>query len=69
VTKAREYREMTDEQLEAELRQTQQDLFQLRFQSASERLDAPSNLKKLRRDIARIKTIQHERLIGAAEES
>ena len=61
-------REMSDEQLTFELRETQQELFRLRFQSSSERLDAPSNLMKFRRQIARIKTIQHERATtGSAE--
>ena len=60
-----ELREMSDEQLSAEMRQTQQELFQLRFQAASERLDAHSSLQKLRREIARIKTILREREIAA----
>jgi large subunit ribosomal protein L29 len=67
MTKATHLREMSDDQLKHELLQTQQELFRLRFQAASERLDAPSNLRKLRRIIARIKTIQREReLAGAA---
>lgn len=61
MASASEYREMSDDQLVAELKQTQQDLFKLRFQAATEKLDAPSNLKKLRRSIARIQTIQHQR--------
>ncbi|MFV0444971.1 MAG: 50S ribosomal protein L29 [Planctomycetaceae bacterium] len=64
MSKATELREMSDEQLGAELKQTQQDLFKLRFQAATEKLDAPSNLKKLRRSIARIKTIQQQRVAG-----
>ena len=61
MSKAKEFREMNLEQLQAELNQTQQELFRLRFQASTEKLDAPSNLKKLRRTIARIKTILHER--------
>ncbi len=61
MASASEYREMSEEQLGAELTQTQRDLFKLRFQAATEKLDAPSNLKKLRRSIARIKTIQRQR--------
>jgi large subunit ribosomal protein L29 len=57
---------MSDDQLKHELIETQQELFRLRFQAASERLDAPSNLRKLRRTIARIKTIQSERDLAAA---
>ena len=67
MTKATHFREMSDDQLKHELLQTQQELFRLRFQAASERLDAPSNLRKLRRIIARIKTIQRERELTGAE--
>lgn len=65
MSKAAELREMNDEQLEFALQETRQELFRLRFQAATERLDAPSNLTKLRREIARIKTIQHERVRSA----
>jgi large subunit ribosomal protein L29 len=61
MSKATELREMSDEQLEFSLKETQEQLFHLRFQAATERLDAPSNLRRLRRSIARIKTIQSER--------
>ena len=67
MSKPAELREMNDEQLEAELAQTRQELFRLRFQAATEKLDAPSNLTKLRREIARIKTIQREREFAAAK--
>ena len=43
------------------LKETQEELFRLRFQAATEKLDAPSNLRKLRRNIARIRTIQRQR--------
>ena len=59
--KTSELREMSDDQLVHELRESQQNLFRLRFQAATEKLDAPSSLKKLRRTIARIKTIQTQR--------
>jgi large subunit ribosomal protein L29 len=62
MSKASELREMSDDQLAVELKQTQNDLFRLRFQASTEKLDAPSNLKRLRRTIARIKTIQSERV-------
>lgn len=66
MSKATEFREMSDEQLKHELIQSRQELFRLRFQAATERLNAPSNLKKLRRIIARIKTLQRERELSAA---
>jgi large subunit ribosomal protein L29 len=54
-------REMSDEQLGHELRESQQSLFRIRFLSATERNDTPSNVRKLRLTIARVKTIQRER--------
>lgn len=54
-------REMSDEQLQHELREAQQSLFRLRVQAATERNDVPSNVKKLRRDIARMFTVLRER--------
>jgi len=66
MSTANELREMNDEQLEFSLRETQQELFRLRFQASTEKLDAPSNLQKLRREIARIRTVQHERKLGIA---
>jgi large subunit ribosomal protein L29 len=61
-----ELREMSDEQLEATVKEASQTLFRLRFQSQSERLNTPSEIKKNRRLIARIKTIQTERQRAAA---
>src|SRR5919204_6644996 len=59
--KASEYRGMSDEQLNLTLRDIEKHLFQLRFQSATDRLETPSELRKARRDVARIKTIQRQR--------
>jgi large subunit ribosomal protein L29 len=61
MNKANQLREMSSEQLEFQMRETQQGLFKLRFQAATEKLDAPSSLRKLRREIARIKTVLRER--------
>ena len=66
MSKASELREMSDEQLTFQLQEAQRELFRLRFQAATEKLDAPSNLRKLRREIARIKTIQRERELQVA---
>ena len=65
--KISEIREMNDEQLAAELAETRRDLFDLRFQAATERLDAPSELRKLRKKIARILTVQNQRSKETAE--
>jgi large subunit ribosomal protein L29 len=58
-------RAMSDEQLMLTLKDTVKHLFQLRFQSATERLETPSEIRKAKQDIARIKTIQRERELAA----
>ena len=66
MTKAKELREMSDEQLELTVKEAVDKLFRDRVQSQTERLDAPSELKRQRRLIARAKTIQTERQLAAA---
>jgi large subunit ribosomal protein L29 len=61
ATKTSDLRQMSDEQLRLTLQDTVKHLFQLRFQSATERLETPSEIMKAKREIARIKTIQRER--------
>jgi large subunit ribosomal protein L29 len=61
MTKASELCEMSDEQLALNLKDTTSNLFHLRLQAQTERLDAPSELRKQRRLIARIKTVQNQR--------
>ncbi len=65
--KASEIREMSDEQMALTLGETAKNLFHLRVQAQTERLDAPSELLKARRLIARIKTIQGQRAAKAEE--
>ena len=66
MTKAAELREMSNEQLDLNLKDAREGLFRLRLQAETERLDAPSELKKQRRLIARIKTILNQRARTAA---
>jgi large subunit ribosomal protein L29 len=66
MTKASELREMSDEQLTLTLKEATGNLFHLRLQAQTERLDAPSELRKQRRTIARIQTIQTQRKRDAA---
>ena len=66
MTKAAELREMSDEQLAVTLKETTDNFFRLRLQAQTERLDAPSELRKSRRTIARILTIQRERETAGA---
>ena len=58
-----EYRTMTDEQLMLSLRDYEKNLFNLRFQSATDRLETPSEIRKAKREIAKVKTVQREREI------
>ncbi len=59
-----ELREMSEEQLMLELKNTADTFFRLRIQAQTERLDAPSELRRHRRLIARIKTVLREREIA-----
>jgi large subunit ribosomal protein L29 len=63
--KPAEIREMSDEQIDLTIKDTVKHLFQLRFQSATERLETPSEIKKARRDLARLHTIQREKQLAA----
>jgi large subunit ribosomal protein L29 len=64
--KTTELREMSDEQLQLTLTDTCERLFRLRIQSQTERLDAPSEIRRHRRLVARIKTVQRQRKMAAA---
>jgi large subunit ribosomal protein L29 len=57
MSKAAQLRDQNDEQLAILLHETQIGLFRLRLQSETERLEAPSEIIKAKREIARIKTI------------
>jgi len=59
--KTSEITALTDGELSLSLRDTEKHLFQLRFQSATDRLETPSEIRKAKRDVARIKTIQRLR--------
>jgi large subunit ribosomal protein L29 len=59
--KPAEIREMSDEHIELTLKETVRHLFQLRLQSATERLETPSEIRKAKKDVARLKTILRQR--------
>jgi large subunit ribosomal protein L29 len=59
--KAKQVRELSDEDLVVRLRDTRKELFNLRFQHATGQLDNPHKLGAARREIARLLTIKHER--------
>lgn len=60
-----ELRQVSLEQLNLTLKDTAENLFRLKLQSQSERLNAPSELKRNRRLIARVKTLIRERELAA----
>jgi len=57
----RQLRDLGDEELQNRLMETRQELFNLRFQSATGALENSARLRLAKREIARILTIQHER--------
>ena len=59
-----ELRELPEEELQAQLREAKEELFNLRFQMATGQLDNNRRLRTVRRDIARIYTIMRERELG-----
>ena len=59
--KVEDLRTKTDDQLSAELGDLKREQFNLRFQAATNQLERPARIKEVRRDIARIKTLQTER--------
>ncbi|GAB5402072.1 MAG: 50S ribosomal protein L29 [Aureliella sp.] len=67
--KINELREMSDEQLELTAKDAASQLFRLRVQSQTEKLDSPSEVRRNRRLIARVKTLQTERAKAAASET
>ena len=54
-------KQKTDDQLQQQLGDLKREQFNLRFQAATNQLERPARIKEVRRDIARIKTLQTER--------
>lgn len=65
--KTGEIRQLSDEELAAELERLHRHLFDLHAQAVTEKLEDPSMLGKTKRDVARILTIQHQRLLAVGE--
>jgi large subunit ribosomal protein L29 len=63
--KVNEVRQLSDEELQAELDRVRRHLFDLRSQAVTEKLEDPGMLRKAQRDIARILTVVREREIQA----
>jgi len=59
-----ELRQLRDEELDTRYRESKQELFNLRFQMATGQLDNNRRIREVKRDIARVLTIQQERKLG-----
>jgi large subunit ribosomal protein L29 len=62
--KAEDIRSKSSAELDQDLREAQEELFRLRFQQATGKLTNTSRMRQIRRDVARIKTIQRERQLA-----
>jgi large subunit ribosomal protein L29 len=67
--KAEDLRVKSDDQLQADLADLKREQFNLRFQAATNQLERPARIKEVRRDIARIKTLQTQRAAAAPNKS
>ena len=59
--KVNEIRNLTTEEINAKIKETKEELFNLRFQQATGIIEKPSRIKELRHDVARCKTVLRER--------
>jgi len=66
-TNFEDLRVKTDDQLSDQLTELKREQFNLRFQAATSQLERPARIKEVRREIARIKTLQTERSRSAAQ--
>ena len=67
ASKIQDLRVKSDDQLSADLAELKREAFNLRFQAATNQLERPARIKEVRRDIARIKTLQGQRTQAAAK--
>lgn len=66
--KAEEFRAMSPDQLDEQVARLKKEQFNLRFQRATGQLENTSRVRSVRRDIARIKTVQTQLRSGATKE-
>ena len=67
ATVTEDLRAQSDDQLIADLTDLKREQFNLRFQAATNQIERPARIKEVRRQIARIKTLQGERTRTAAK--
>ena len=66
TSKIEDLRTKSDHQLDAQLTELKREQFNLRFQAATNQLEAPARIREVRRSIAQIKTLQTERASATA---
>lgn len=66
MAKIEDLRTKSDDQLAVEMGELKREAFNLRFQAATNQLERPARIKEVRRDIARIKTLQAQRSAAPA---
>jgi len=64
---AKDIREMGEADINARIAELERERFNLRLQSGTRTLDDPLRLRVIRRDVARLKTVLREKIIGIAE--
>ena len=67
MAKTEDLRAKSDDQLTVDLSDLKREAFNLRFQAATNQLERPARIKEVRRDIARIKTLQTQRTSAAVK--
>ena len=65
---AKELHDKTPDQLRDELVSLKKEAFNLRFQQATSQLENPARLRSVKRDVARVKTVLHQKAAAAASE-
>ena len=67
--KIKDIRNLSGDELNKKVAELKNELFNLRFQLATGQLDNPATIKRVKKDIARVKTIQRERELNMEKEA
>ena len=67
--KIKDIRNLSGDELNKKVSELKNELFNLRFQLATGQLDNPATIKRVKKDIARVKTIQRERELNREKEA
>ena len=64
---SKDIREMTEGEINTRIAELEEERFRLGFRAGTETLDDPLRLRVIRKDVARLKTVLREKIIGIAE--